>query len=266
MSVRFPQLLPAILMVKRSYCFIRDQVKYANKFARAGDETYQYSQYSSRSLLRRRLGSSNPDLQEKKIINIKRALDNISVVNIGPGQVFSLWNLLGNTTYRKGYTDGMVISGGKVGVGPGGGLCQLANLLHWVLIHTDLTYIERFHHSYDVFPDNGRTLPFGSGATIFYNLIDLKFRNDTNMSWQLRVWLDDEYVNAEVLTKDVYKYRHKIKEKYSCFVRVKEDVFRYNQLWKFIFKERVLVSEDRIITNFAPVLYSLPEDKILEFK
>ncbi|MFJ8513275.1 VanW family protein [Lysinibacillus xylanilyticus] len=51
----------------------------------------------------------------------------------------------------------------KVKTGVGGGICQLANLLYWMALHTPLIVTERHHHSFDPFPDSGRTLPFGSG-------------------------------------------------------------------------------------------------------
>lgn len=40
-------------------------------------------------------------------------------------------------------------------------------------LHTPLTVTERHRHGYDVFPDAERTIPFGSGATCFYNYGDL---------------------------------------------------------------------------------------------
>ena len=52
-------------------------------------------------------------------------------------------------------------------------------------LHTPLTVTERWRHGYDVFPDSNRTQPFGSGATCFYNYMDLMVRNDTPDTWRL---------------------------------------------------------------------------------
>ena len=49
----------------------------------------------------------------------------------------------------------------------GGGLCQLANLLYWMALHTPLAVVERHHHSFDPFPDENRTLPSGRAAVSF---------------------------------------------------------------------------------------------------
>ena len=41
----------------------------------------------------------------------------------------------------------MVLSAGKIKSDVGGGLCQLANLLTWIVMHSDLDIIERYHHN-----------------------------------------------------------------------------------------------------------------------
>ena len=116
------------------------------------------------SLLRRRLGNSDPQLQENKITNLKIACPTIDGILIKPKQTFSFWRQLGEATAEKGYAEGMQLSRGEVVRGVGGGLCQLANLLYWMSLHTPLEIVERHHHSFDPFPDENRTLPFGSGA------------------------------------------------------------------------------------------------------
>lgn len=47
-------------------------------------------------------------------------------------------------------------------------------------IHTPLTVVERWRHTYDVFPDNNRTQPFASGATCAYPALDLQIENRTD--------------------------------------------------------------------------------------
>jgi vancomycin resistance protein VanW len=111
-----------------------------------------------------------------------------------PGETFSYWKLIGRPTRRKGYVDGMVLDSGKFKAGVGGGLCQLSNLIYWMTLHTPLTVVERHRHSYDVFPDAGRTQPFGSGATCFYNYGDLMIRNDTGQDFQLVLELMDSHL------------------------------------------------------------------------
>ncbi|MEO6656556.1 MAG: VanW family protein [Pyrinomonadaceae bacterium] len=134
------------------------------------------------SLLRRRLGNADPQLQENKVDNLKIACPAIDGILIKPGQTFSFWRQLGAATSEKGYCEGMQLSQGVVVRGVGGGLCQLANLLYWKALHTPLEIAERHHHSFDPFPDDNRVLPFGSGAGVFFNYIDLRFHNPTDIT------------------------------------------------------------------------------------
>lgn len=113
----------------------------------------------------------------------------------------------------------MILFQGAFHAGIGGGLCQLSNLVYWMTIHTPLTVVERYRHSYDVFPDSNRILPFGSGATCVYNYRDLMLKNGTNLPIQLRVWLTDTMLcgcfNTMVEpmeTYEVYEKEHHIKK------------------------------------------------------
>jgi vancomycin resistance protein VanW len=81
----------------------------------------------------------------------------------------------------------MELSFGEARSGIGGGICQLSNLIHWMAIHSPLVVVERSNHSFDPFPDEGRVLPFGSGAAIFYNYVDLVLHNPTDRSFQLKL-------------------------------------------------------------------------------
>lgn len=124
-------------------------------------------------------------LQHNKVINLQIAIKQLDGLVLKPGEVFSYWRLIGKPTRKKGYVEGMVLSHGHFKAGVGGGLCQLSNLIYWMTLHTPLTVVERYRHSYDVFPDANRSQPFGSGATCVYNYRDLQIRNDTDQTYQL---------------------------------------------------------------------------------
>ena len=63
----------------------------------------------------------------------------------------------------------------------------LTNLIHWMTLHTPLTVVERWRHTYDAFPDSSRTVPFASGATCAYPSLDLQIENRTTASYRLRL-------------------------------------------------------------------------------
>ena len=102
-------------------------------------------------------------LQHNKVSNLRLAIQKLDKLIIKPGQLFSVWKLVGRPTILKGYLDGLVLNNGNIEKGIGGGLCQLGNLLYWMALHTPLSIVERWRHSYDVFPDINRTIPFACG-------------------------------------------------------------------------------------------------------
>ena len=55
---------------------------------------------------------------------------------IRPGETFSFNKLVGNCTRGAGFVEGMRLSNGQASPGVGGGICQLANLLHWMVLHS----------------------------------------------------------------------------------------------------------------------------------
>lgn len=119
------------------------------------------------SVLMRKLGDVDMQLQINKVQNLKLAIAHLNGILVPPGAAFSFYQLVGKPTAEKGYLPGVQLIQGKAVAGIGGGLCQLANLIHWLVLHSPLTVTERHHHSFDPFPDEGRVLPFGSGATVF---------------------------------------------------------------------------------------------------
>lgn len=166
LSILLPQYSKQILFTRHTLrktknILLKDIAK------QKSEEYLRYVTYMHSSPLRRRLTEDHKRLEDGKINNLKLAIKEIDKLIIKPGEVFSIWEIIGKPTSRRGYKNGMLISNGKVAEGEGGGLCQLANLLHFIFIHSDLDIVERYHHSRDVFPDSGRTIPFASGAGIF---------------------------------------------------------------------------------------------------
>ncbi|MER2010304.1 MAG: VanW family protein, partial [Psychrobacillus sp.] len=185
---------------------LKDQKRFA--IGKLLSTTFPYTCKKHQSLLRRTLGDSDPQLQENKIINLKIAAGEIDGIIIKSGETISFWKLVGKTTKAKGYIEGMQLSRGEVKKGIGGGICQLANLLYWMTLHTPLSVIERHHHSFDPFPDSGRTLPFGSGASVFYNYVDLRFYNPTSSSFQIKVWLTDKHLKGAIFSNEEMPYSY----------------------------------------------------------
>ncbi|MGH9946549.1 MAG: VanW family protein [Pyrinomonadaceae bacterium] len=193
----------------------------------------RHSVFRHRSMLLRPLKEVEMYLQHNKITNLRLAIEKIDSVVIRPGEIFSIWRVVGRPTASRGFLEGLVLNNGKIEKGIGGGLCHLGNLLYWMALHSPLTVAERYRHSFDVFPDVNRTIPFACGATLAYNYIDLQLRNDTNDSFQIKLWLDDEYLNGELLAVREPEFKYEIFETDHL---IKTQIWgghtRHNRIWK----------------------------------
>jgi vancomycin resistance protein VanW len=210
------------------------------------------------SLLRRRLGETDPRLQESKIENLRLAAPTFDGLILLPGETLSFWDRVGPPAARRGYRDGLVLAGGRVRTGTGGGLCQLSNLLYWIALHAPLEVTEHHHHSFDPFPDDRRVLPFGSGAGVFYNYVDLRLRNPTDQTFQLALTVDDEHLRGQLRADERWPYAFHIDERDHRFVRGPDGhVFRDNELWRRTVDRRTgdTVGAERITRNHAEVGY-----------
>ena len=210
------------------------------------------------SPLRRRLGTTDPALQEGKIANLCLAVDAMDGLVLRPGEVFSYWHSVGAPSTQRGYRDGLVFGRNGMESGTGGGLCQLANLLYWMALQSPLRVVEHHHHSADLFPDDDRIQPFGSGATVYYNYVDLRFANETNRTLQLRVWLTDHYLQGEVRSDLAWPETYHVAERGHRFVREPDGtVYRENELWRLTLDAATneVRVEELVTRNRAEVRY-----------
>ncbi|HYF81574.1 MAG TPA: VanW family protein [Clostridia bacterium] len=176
------------------------------------DEALSYAVFSHKTPLLRELRNVDMWMQYNKVANLKIAVKRLDGALIKPGETFSYWKLVGKPTKRKGYMDGMVLFNRGFRAGVGGGLCQLSNLIYWMALHTPLIVTERYRHSFDVFPDSNRTQPFGSGATCAYNHRDLQLYNNTNDTYQLKLYMDSENLHGEWRSTKEAKSRYEVYE------------------------------------------------------
>jgi vancomycin resistance protein VanW len=235
-----------------------------SKFATHQAARLPYSCYKHQSLLLRKLGSSDPELQINKITNLRLAAQTIDGLVIRPGETFSFWQRIGPPTSERGFLPGMQLSQGEVIRGVGGGLCQMANLLYWMALHSPLVVSERHHHSFDPFPDEHRTLPFGSGAGVFYNYVDFRLSNPTNQTFQLSVWLTERHLKGSIQSEQLWPVSYSIFEKEHRFERDGHDVYRSNEIWrKSTCKDTGRqLNQEMIIKNRSLVKYPVDSTQI----
>ena len=237
----------------------------STKFAKVRDfNKLPYRVKKHQSVLIRKLGDSDVQLQLNKVENLKIAIKKIDGIIISPGEVFSFCKTVGLPTKYKGYLPGMELCFGEARPGIGGGLCQIANLLNWFVIHSPLTVTERHHHSFDPFPDDGRVLPFGSGATIFYNYGDFQVKNNTSYTFQINLWITEKCLEGELRINEEIDFGYHVFEKNHKFLKIEDNYYRQNEIWRnkiAKFEGGRILDTELITKNFALVKYIPKEFK-----
>ena len=226
-------------------------------------DSLPYLQASHKTPLLRHLRGEDMELQRNKVVNLRLAAAKLDGVLLRPGETLSYWRLIGKPSARRGYLPGMVLFLGCIGSDVGGGLCQLSNLIFWMTLHTDLTVVERYRHSHDVFPDAQRTQPFGTGATCAYPHRDLMLRNDTQETYQLRLRVGKKNLEGEWLATAPPVHRFEIQERDARMDQAAWGGYvRHNAIWRRVFDRDGRFLEDQpLFTNDAIMMYSplLPE-------
>jgi vancomycin resistance protein VanW len=226
----------------------------------AGGKFFEHLVFEHRSVILRKLAGVDMQLQENKRRNLELAVEHLNEVVIRPGETFSVWKNVGRPTLGKGYLEGLVLKQGKLSSGVGGGLCQLGNLLFWLFAHSPLTVTERYRHGFDVFPDVGRKVPFGAGATLAYNYIDLQVLNETMDEFKVELWLDDTFLYGRLLCENPLEREYRVEER-NHLIRQQfwGGYSRHNEIVQVVTDrdgnetERLLVKNDAIMM-YAPLL------------
>lgn len=185
---------PAYRRIKREWQWRRCGADLS--LARADPSGFPYAVTSHASPMLRQLQGLPMQLQHNKITNLRLAVAPLDGRVLRPGQRLSFWKFVGNPSAKRGFLDGVVLHDGVLRPGVGGGLCQLTNLIYWMTLHTPLTVVERWRHTYDVFPDNARTQPFASGATCAYPALDLQIENRTATAYRLSLTVGESHLSG----------------------------------------------------------------------
>lgn len=226
--------------------------KYADE--KADIFQFPYKVKDHKLLLLRRLGTVDMSLQQNKVVNLKLMAPLIDSVVIKPGQYFSIWKLTGKNNKKNGYKEALTLKGTEVSSSIGGGVCQMANLIHWMALHSQLQVVERFHHSLDFFPDNNRKIPFGTGAAIMYNYMDLELYNPSSENIIINISVGPKYLEGSISSDTPVTTEYKVVEKNQYFKKIDNVYFRFNEIWREdqnnpSYKELLFKNKSRVIYN-----------------
>lgn len=204
-------------------------------------------------------------LQQNKAININLASKKINGILIKPGQVFSFWKTVGKTTALRGYKKGRIIINKKIIPGVGGGLCNLANTIDQVVLHSPLDITELHFHSDCLAPEKEHKV-FSSGTSVDYNYIDFRFKNNTDQNFQLLTWCDEVKLYAELRCEKPVEFEYELEEENRHFEKVNETYYCFSKIYK-VSKDKntkAIVAKDIIRNNKSEVMYDyslIPQEK-----
>lgn len=208
-------------------------------------------------------------LQKNKAVNIKLSCEKINGIVIHPGEVFSFWKTVGKTTKRKGYKDGRVLVGNRIEPGIGGGLCNLGNTIHLLVLHSPLEVTEFHNHSDALAPDGEKRVPFSTGTCISYNNIDYRFKNNTDQDIQILVWCENEKLYAELRSEREFPWSYELVEENHHFKKENDKYYRISKIYKRV-ADKVTgeeISKELVLDNHSEVLFDydlIPKELIKE--
>lgn len=226
---------------------------------------------SHSSILIRKLYGVDIKLQENKVTNIKIACDKINGIVIKPGEVFSFWKAVGKTGEKYGYKKGLVIGRKGFDSDFGGGLCQMANMIHWLILNSPLEVTELHHHTDALFPDERRRVPFGTGTSVCYNNVDYRFRNNTDQDVQILVWIEKGELCGELRSQKEFPFRYKLVEENHHFQKEGNDYYRVSQVYRIVIDRLTNeeINKELILNNHSVVMYDhnlIPKNEIWKEK
>ena len=195
--------------------------------------------------------------QLNKAVNIDLAGSKINGIIIHPGEVFSFWRTVGKTSKRKGYKEGRIIEKNKLIAGIGGGLCNLGNTIHLLVLHSPLKVTEFHKHSDALAPDEGKRVPFSAGTSVCYNHIDFRFKNITDQDIQLLIWCEGEILHAELRSEKPFPYSYELTEEDHHFKKEGKKFYRNSKIYRNISdrKTNEIVEKELILDNHSEVLF-----------
>lgn len=213
------------------------------------------SEYHSNMI--KRASGVNLTHQLNKATNISLAGSKINGIIIHPEEVFSFWRVVGKTSKRRGYKEGRIIEKNRLVAGIGGGLCNLGNAIHLLVLHSPLQVIEFHKHSDALAPDEGKRVPFSAGTSVCYNHIDYRFKNTTDQDVQLLIWCEGEILHAELRSEKSFPYSYELIEENHHFEKEGKKFYRNSKIYRNIIdrKTNSIIDKELVLNNHSEVMF-----------
>ena len=137
--------------------------------------------------------SMDPDKADRTH-NLKVGAAAVDGTVLMPGEEFSFNRIVGERSAEAGYRYAPGITSGELVDVLGGGICQVASSLHGAVFFSGLEISRSRPHSRP-----SSYVDMGLDATVVYDAIDLRFRNDLDFPVVIHMTVNQGKVQAEIL-------------------------------------------------------------------
>ena len=127
-----------------------------------------------------------------RVNNIGKSAGLINGVFLKPGETFSMNKVLGPRTIARGWQAGGAIDGGRVVERMGGGISQTTTTTFNAIFFAGLEDV--YHKPHSLYFSR---YPMGREATLDYNSVDMKFRNNTDHGVLMQAFTNNPKVGGE---------------------------------------------------------------------
>lgn len=251
-------------IIKRHFQNIKEKENY---FGAKSFEPLKACVYECCSDLIKKGKDIDPATQYAKAENISIASNKINGCVIRPGETFSFWKTVGPITSKRGYKKGRVIENGKLITGIGGGLCNLANVLYVMALHSPLDVTEVHYHSDALAPDHGKRVPMSAGTSVNYNYMDLRFKNNTDTAFQIFTHVENETLFAQLRCEAEAPFDYSISEENHRFLKEGDKYYRVSKIYRDTLDKASgkIIKHELIRDNHSPVMFDyslIPQEMI----
>lgn len=134
------------------------------------------------------------DKGENRLHNIRLAADSINGYVLKNGCEFSFNKIVGERSVERGYKTAPVLVGTEHTEGLGGGVCQTAATIYNAAVKAGMEITEHHTHKIEVaYAKNG------TDATVNYDDMDLKFKNNLGCNVKIEVKVNKHNVNVKIV-------------------------------------------------------------------
>lgn len=265
----FPWLIPLRTWQRRLFFYLGMRLDCNHYTTATSQEMLPVEIFSSNCPMYNRDTGFDMLYQENKVHNLKLAAATIDHMLIRPGETFSFSLSTRHADRRESYREGLTVINGQLTIAPGGGMCQLSNLLFWVFLHSPLTVVERHGHGSKDFPEPPSDAPMGVDATLAEGWKDLKVRNDTDYTFQIHIAFDQENISGYLYADRQDPLRYSISNGPVAYYRRQGTVWEeVDVIQSLTDRESGRVQSTRTLyRNVCRIGYPLPEGTIInEYK